>query len=171
MEVNPIIPAARSQGQAQTWLQYHDLMFRLARDILGDDTLAEDAVSEAAVRLLERYDCLEEPTGPRTRRFVAVLTEHAAIDLLRKRKRERTVPLEAAAELRAPAGDPEGRMDLMAALDRLPLQQRTAVQLSLVCGMSAREVAQTLGCSVSKAEKLISRAKNTLRSELKEVEP
>ena len=143
-------------------------MFRLARDILGDDVLAEDAVSEALVKLVARSDCLETPTGPKTRRFVAVLTEHAAIDLLRKRKRERTLPLEAAAELHAPAGDPEGRLDLLAALNRLPVQQRSAVQLALCCGMSAKQVAAALDCSVSKAEKLISRGKAALRKELKE---
>ena len=162
-------PAARSRDFEQTWLAYRGLMLRLARDILGNESLAEDAVSEAAVKLLEHYDCLEAPTGPRTRRFAAVLAEHCAIDLLRRRKRERTVPLEAAAELRAPEGDPEGKLDLLAALDRLPNQQRTAVLLSLSCGLTARQVADTLGCSVSKAEKLISRGKKALRDELKEV--
>ena len=159
---------AQGRDLEKTYLEYRGLMFRLARDILGDDTLAEDAVSEALVRLVARSDCLEEATGPKTRRFVAVLTEHAAIDLLRKRKRERTVPLEAAAELRAPAWEPEGRLDVLAALDRLPNEQRTAVQLSLTCGMTAKQIARTLGCTVSKAEKLISRGKNTLRNELKE---
>ena len=169
MESNERGPARR-RNLEQTYLAYRSMMFRLARDILGDDASAEDAVSEALVKLVARSDCLEEPTGPKTRRFVAILTEHAAIDLLRKRKRERTVPLEAAAELRAPAWDPEGRLDVLAALDRLPNEQRTAVQLSLACGMTARQVAPTLGCTVSKAEKLISRGKNTLRNELKEGE-
>ena len=164
------IDPARSRGLEQTYLEYRGLMFRLARDILGDDASAEDAVSEALVKLVAHSDCLEAPTGPKTRRFVAVLTEHAAIDLLRKRRRERTLPLEAAAELRAPAGDPEGRLDVRAARDRLPNEQRTAVQLALCCGMTAKQVARTLGCTVSKAEKLISRGKNSLRNELKEGE-
>lgn len=160
---------AQGRDLEKTYLEYRGLMFRLARDILGDDTLAEDAVSEALVRLVARSDCLEEATGPRTRRFVAVLTEHAAIDLLRKRRRERTVSLEEAAELQAPAGDPEGRLDLLAALNRLPNEQRAAVQLALCCGLTAKQVARVLGCTLSKAEKLISRGKKTLRDELKEV--
>ena len=143
-------------------------MYHIAFAVLKDRNDAEDAVSEALVRLVARSDCLEEATGPKTRRFVAVLTEHAAIDLLRKRRRERTVPLEEAAELRAPAGDPEGRLDLLAALDRLPNEQRTAVQLALCCGLTARQVARVLGCTLSKAEKLISRGKQALRNELEE---
>lgn len=163
-------PASRAQAQERTWLAYRGLMFRLARDILGSDELAEDAVSDAMVKLIEHYDCLDSPTGPRTKRFAAVLAEHAAIDLLRKGGRFRSLPLEAAADCPAPAGDPEGRMDLEAALDRLSNEQRTAVLLALTCGMTARQTAQTMGCSVSKAEKLISRGKAALRKQLKEVE-
>jgi RNA polymerase sigma-70 factor (ECF subfamily) len=150
----------------QTYQAYHALMFRLARDILQDDDLAEDAAADAAVKLWEHYDCLTEPTGPQAKRFAAVLAEHRAIDLLRKRKRERFVPLEEAAELHAPAGDPEGRLDIAAALNKLPNEQRTAVQLALACGLTARQTAQTLGCTLSKAEKLISRGKAALRKEL-----
>lgn len=161
-------PASRSWDFTQTYEAYRGLMFRLARDILGDDSLAEDAVSEAAVKLWEHYDCLESPTGPQARRFTAVLAEHKAIDLLRKRKRERTVPLEEAAALCAPAEDPEARLDLRTALDKLPNQQRTAVLLALTCGFTAKQIARTLGCTVSKAEKLVSRGKAALRKELKE---
>ncbi len=152
----------------ETYQAYRALMFRLARNILLDDDLAEDAAADAAVKLWEHYDCLEAPTGPQAKRYVAVLAEHQAIDLLRKRKRERTVPLEEAEELHAPAGDPEGRMDVTAALNKLPNEQRTAVQLVLSCGLTAKQAAEVLGCSLSKAEKLVSRGKAALRKQLEE---
>ena len=170
-------PAARTEDRSaaerrtrfeETYRTYRALMFRLARNILPDDALAEDAASDAAVKLWEHYDCLSEPTGPQAKRFVAVLTEHRAIDLLRRRKRERIVPLEDVAELHAPAWNPETRLDLTAALNKLPNEQRAALQLSLVCGLTAAQTAATLGCSVSKAEKLISRGKAALRKELEE---
>lgn len=163
--------SARRSDLERTYLEYRGLMFRLAKNILGSDELAEDAVSETVVKLLKHYDCLDSPTGPRTKRFAAVLTEHTAIDMLRRRKLERSLPLEAAEALPAPAGEPETRLDLMAALDRLPCEQRTAVLLSLSCGLSAKQTAKAMNCSVSKAEKLISRGKAALRGQLKEVEP
>ena len=86
-----------------------------------------------------------------------MLTEHCAIDLLRRWKGDRTLPLESAAELRAPAAEPEDRILLMNALNKLPNEQRSAVLLALSCGLTAKEVARTLDCSVSKAEKLINR--------------
>ena len=158
----------RQDRFAQTYLAYRALMVRLAWDILRDEALAEDAAADAALKLWAHYDCLEAPTGPQAKRFCAVLTEHRAIDLLRKRKRERLVPLEEAEALQTPAGDPEGRMDLEAALNRLPNDQRAALQLALVCGLTAKQTAQTLGCSAAKAEKLISRGRAALRKELEE---
>lgn len=171
MEQTQRDPAARSRDFEVTYLAYHSMMLHLARNILRDEGLAEDAVSDALVKLYEHYDCLEAPTGPQTRRYAAVLTEHCAIDLLRRWKGDLTLPLEYAAELRAPTGEPEDRILLMNALNKLPNEQRSAVLLALSCGLTAKEVARTLDCSVSKAEKLISRGKKALRKELKEVYP
>ncbi|MBQ1410576.1 MAG: sigma-70 family RNA polymerase sigma factor [Oscillospiraceae bacterium] len=167
----PIKLTAHSDRRTQfeeTYTAYRALMFRLARNILQDDDLAEDAAADAAMKLWKHYDCLESPTGPQAKRFVAVLTEHRALDLLRKRKRERIVSLEEAEELHAPVGDPDGQMDVNAALNKLPNEQRTAVQLALVCGLTAKQIAETMGCTVSKAEKLVSRGKAALRKELEE---
>ena len=152
----------------ETYRAYGTLMFRLARNILRDDDLAEDAAADAAMKLWEHYDCLEEPTGPQAKRYVAVLTEHRAIDLLRKRKREATIPLDEIESYHAPAWNPEQRLDITAALNKLPNEQRTAVQLALSCGLTAKQVAQTLGCSTAKAEKLISRGKAVLRERLED---
>ena len=154
----------------QTYLAYRALMFRLARDILGDDALAEDAVSDALVKLLEHYDCVSEPVSPRTRRYVAVLTEHAALDLWRKRRREKLVPPEALPEQGRAEADPELRLQMAEALDSLPNEQRTAVLLHLTCGLTAKQVAEHLLCSQAKAEKLISRGKDKLRRQLREAE-
>lgn len=54
-------------------------------------------------------------------------------------------------------------------LERLPLNQRTAFLLGRVDGMSYREVADTLGISVSAVKSLIFRATTTLRGELRGV--
>lgn len=160
--------ASRRARFEKTYQAYRALMFRLARDILRDDDLAEDAAADAAMKLWEHYDCLEEPTGPQAKRYVAVLTEHRAIDLLRKRKREATVPLEEIENCHAPAWNPEQRLDITEALNQLPNEQRTAVQLALSCGLTAKQVAETLGCSTAKAEKLISRGKAALRKRLED---
>ena len=163
-------PGALAPAFEQTYLAYRGLMFRLARQILGDDALAEDAVSDALVKLLGHYDCVREPVGPQTRRYVAVLTEHAALDLLRRRRREKLVPLDALQGQGRPVPDPDLRLSVQEALDALPNEQRTAVLLRFTCGLTAKQVAEHLGCSTAKAEKLISRGKEKLRRQLKEAE-
>ena len=152
----------------RTYAEYRGLMLALANRILQDQDLAEDAVSEASVKVLEYYDCLDAPVSPRTRRFVAVVTEHTALDLLRKRNRERTVSLETLPE-RGSTGDPDLHLAILEALDTLPNDQRTAVLLALTCGLTAKQVAANLGCSTAKAEKLISRGREKLRKQLREV--
>lgn len=60
-------------------------------------------------------------------------------------------------------------MDRMrAALDQLPAQQRAALLLARVEGMSYEEVATSLSCSVSAVKSLIHRATVTLRDVLRE---
>ena len=166
----PIISASSPRAPAfeQTYLAYRSLMYRLAMEILQDEGLAEDAVSEALVKLLEHYDCVAEPVSPATRRYVAVLTEHASLDLWRRRRREKLVSLENLPPQARPAQDPDLRLAVQEALDRLPNEQRTALLLHLTCGLTAKQAAEHLGCSPAKAEKLISRGKEKLRRQLKE---
>ena len=168
----PIISenSPRAPAFEQTYLAYRSMMIRLAKGILGEDALAEDAVSDALVKLLEHYDCVAEPVSPRTRRYVAVLTEHAALDLWRRRRREKLVSLEELPDRPGQSRDPELRLALLEALDRLPNEQRTAVLLAVTCGLTAKQTAAHLGCSPAKAEKLISRGKEKLRRQLKEAE-
>lgn len=167
--MRPKTPAPEQASLERTFSEYRSLMLRLAYGILHDAALAEDAVSDAMVKVLEHADCLDAPVSPRTKRFVSVLTEHAALDLLRKRQRE---TLFAPEELPGPIKrtDPDLRLALLEALDALPGDQRTAVLLSLTCGLTAKQVGRTLGCTTAKAEKLISRGKQRLRTLLQEVD-
>lgn len=56
--------------------------------------------------------------------------------------------------------------EIQRVLEKLPLNQRTAFLLGRVDGMSYRDVAETLGTSVSAVKSLIFRATSTLRGEL-----
>ena len=162
------LTAGRKDDFAQTYAEYRGMMLALAKRILGDAALAEDVVSEASIKVLEHYDRLDGPTGPRTRRFVAVLTERTALDMLRKRSREHMVPPEELPVRSAPGSDPDLRLTVLEALDRLPGDQRTAVLLSCLCGLTAKQVGENLGCSQAKAEKLISRGREKLKKQLRE---
>ena len=101
----------------RTYSEYRGLMLALANRILQDPALAEDAVSESMVKVLEHWDCLDEPVSPRTRRFVAVVTERTALDLLRRQRRTQILPLEALPEQGSPGPDPDLRLAVREALE------------------------------------------------------
>lgn len=60
---------------------------------------------------------------------------------------------------------------LEAAIERLPVNQRLALQMNRFKAMSYREIAEALDCSVGSVEQLIYRARKKLRNELSEYLP
>lgn len=147
----------------QTYLAYREMMFRVAYRIVQNEADAEDAVAEAFLRIYQNYRCIREPVSPVTRRFCAVVTERVALNALRHRRHIHPTPVEELTFLTAEDTISEEAQDIRAAFRRLPENYRTALSLA-GCGLSAREVAGVMGCSVSKAEKLFSRGKEKLRT-------
>jgi len=89
-----------------------------------------------------------------------------AIDMIRRRRRDRDrpgtgVPTEAAS---ADAWLDE-RLDLAAAVARLPRRQREVVVLRYVADLPESAVAQQLGCSVGSVKQHTSRALTALRAQ------
>ncbi|MBE6905533.1 MAG: sigma-70 family RNA polymerase sigma factor [Ruminococcaceae bacterium] len=73
---------------------YKSLMFYIAKNILADDFLAEDAVHEAFLRILKNLDKIDKVNCHKTKGFIVIVTENISIDLYRKNKRTSTIPLE-----------------------------------------------------------------------------
>lgn len=68
------------------YLNYRQTMFYAANRILHDTHLAEDAVHQAFLRVIDHLDKINENDGHKTRAFLVVIVEHLSIDLYRKRK-------------------------------------------------------------------------------------
>ncbi len=107
---------------------------------------ARDVVQEVFVRLASRRHELGAVASPHV--WLLAVAHHAAVDVARRRSRRRTGPLEDAAHVAAPAGEPERAVEasrLSLLLARLPAAQREAVSLRHVAGCSLREVAAITG--------------------------
>ena len=63
---------------------YKNLMFKIAAGILGDHMLAEDAVSEAFIRIYKNLHKIDDPASGRSASFVATVVKNTALSLLRK---------------------------------------------------------------------------------------
>lgn len=66
------------------------LLFWIARKILKDDFLAEDAVQEAFIRIAKNFSKISKKNPiacNKTKSFIVIIVERAAIDIYRKRKK------------------------------------------------------------------------------------
>jgi len=73
---------------------YKGLMLRKAVGILKDPLLAEDAVSEAFIRIYKNLDKIEEAASNRTIAFVVIIAKNAALTMLANETRHTFVPIE-----------------------------------------------------------------------------
>lgn len=152
----------------------------IAVQILRDRSSAEDVVVEVfsqVWRQADRYD----PTKGTVATWIGTLARTRAIDLRRSRQRHsrREAALEAddVNQLLDPgqtpllvAGDAD-RGDLVrAALDRLPTDQRRAVEAAFFGGLSHTEIAAALGAPLGTVKTRIRSGLSALRSTLASAE-
>jgi RNA polymerase sigma-70 factor (ECF subfamily) len=141
---------------------------RLARRILGNETLAEEVAQDALLRVWIN--------APRWRPEAAFRTwlYRIVINLcLNAKRRAGDLPLEAADHVADPAPGAEAQLQtrerdaaVAAAVAALPARQRAAIVLTYQEGLSNAEVAAVLDTSVSGVETLLVRAKRALRTTL-----
>ena len=80
--------AEELQKFTQLYETYRKLMHWTAEGILHDEHLAEDAVHEAFLRIIQNFHQIEEIPCPKTRSFVVIIVRNAALNMQKKRKRE-----------------------------------------------------------------------------------
>ena len=136
-----------------------DPAFRLAMTMLNDRTAAEDAVQEGALKAWrgrERF----RPGAEMRPWFLTIVANEC-----RTARRARWWRVLRLPELRAePRRDRlEERVDLDAALDRLPPGQLLALSLYYHLDLPIEEVASVLGCNENAARQRIHRALEALR--------
>ena len=115
--------------------------FRLALGITRHRTMAEDAAQDALVLVASRLGTLRDPAAyPAWSTRIAV---NAATAAVRRRPEHATLD-----EATAPASFDEGladRIDVLRALETLPLWLRVPLVLRYVDDLSSREIGRVLG--------------------------
>ena len=153
---------------AALYLRYFNEMSRFCLLRLHDEDAAREATQQIFVQALAGLARYRE-TG-QFRAWLYTIARHVLAN--QARHRHATVPLAAALEAVDPGLSPEETATatleqhaLLAAVSRLPDDQRTAVELRLA-GLTGPEVAAAMGRSHDAVKKLQLRALERLRAEL-----
>jgi len=135
----------------------------VARQILSDRTLAEDAVQESFLRIIrKRHQYI--PGSPFSCWFYAIV-RNVCTDMLRKFSREKQTIRQVAA-----ISEPDRRRsdlpDISEILSVLERSDRDVLVLRIVQGLGFRDVAAALGISEEAAKKRAQRAMRRLRARM-----
>ena len=128
-------------------------VFGLALQILRDRETAEEATLDVFTQIWRQGDRYDREKGAPIA-WILTLARTRAVDLLRTRFRHRAMeePLENAFDIEEDGADPERSSAeaqwasrVRRALDRLPGEQRAAIEAAYYRGLSHTEVAESLG--------------------------
>ena len=183
MDEKVLIDAAR-QGDVgsfnQLVLSYQSMAYNVAYRILGDRDAAADATQDA---FLSAFKAIGKFRGGSFKAWLLRIVTNACYDQLRLKQRRPTASLDALlvlepAPIRSltdPQESPEEyalRQELSGAIQvgigTLPADQRVALILSDVQGLSYQEIAEATGVSLGTVKSRLSRARGKLRDFLLE---
>lgn len=149
------------------------IAFASAMRICGERALAEDAVQEAFLSVWRGHAMYDRKRG-NVRSWVLTIARNRAIDVLRRAAHDRSEIVEEAIEDRLEAmertdvevGRRERVRELRGALDVLPLEQSSVIELAFYGGYTQAEIAAMLGAPVGTVKGRMRLGLQKLRAEL-----
>jgi RNA polymerase sigma-70 factor, ECF subfamily len=142
---------ARDQiALSELYDQFGSYVFGLAARVIGDRHAAEDVTQEVFLSLWERPQVFEPARG-RMRTFLGTLAHRRAVDVVRREEARRrraardaatATPIPDVGELAMAIVTAE---QVRAEVNRLPDEQRAAIELAYFGGRTYRQVADELG--------------------------
>lgn len=135
----------------------------VARQIVLDEALAEDAVQESFLRVIRKRDQYI-PGSPFSCWFYAIV-RNVCVDILRKRAREKEM-LKNAAIIIKPGKLQTELSEIPKILDSLASSERDILILRIIHDLGFRDIAVALGISEEAAKKRAQRALKRLRAKV-----
>lgn len=167
------IKAGDTNALGEVYDRYASLALATARRVLGDPAAAEDVVHDAFVGMWRRMSQFDADRGS-LRSWLLTMVRNRAIDRIRARRPQ--LDLDQADELAllrseaaTTADEAMKRIatgDVRAAVDRLPSEQRRAVELAYFEGYTYREIASITGVPEGTASGRLRLALSKLRGAL-----
>lgn len=151
--------------------QYRGLMLYIARQILDDAHLSEDAVQEAFLRIAKNFHKINEVTSSQARAFAVIVTRNVAFDLFNAEKKiidtEVAIVRESQETFSSNLFETVSYKLLTDYILELPEKYRDVLYLNLVYGYTFKETANLLEITASTAKKRAERARNMLKEKIR----
>ena len=157
----------------QLYEKYHGLLIHVAYAKLKDEHLAEDAVHSAFLNIVRNFHLVGEVNSHKTKRLLVVVTENAAIDMLRKNKHYAPVSyddLENVLSIDTDMLDNVAAQELVGLISELPPIYRDVLELRAYHGLSEKQIAVILDVEYATVRKSLERARNMLAEKMRRQE-
>ena len=157
----------RNQFEA-IYSTYRNLMYYIAKRILKDDSLAEDAVHNAFIRIINHLDKLQDINSHKTKGFLVIVVENTAKDIYNKRKNDNIsldsfeVELSDNRDLEESVIDEINITDLVKKIESLPDIYRDVLMMRFIYEYSYNAISEILNISETTARKRLERARQKL---------
>jgi RNA polymerase sigma factor (sigma-70 family) len=138
-------------------------VYRYVLAVLRNPADAEDVTQTTFMNAYRAFKAGERPRKPQNW-LITIAHNACRTRAVRASRRPREVPLDDVVEqLSVPEQDKPNVRELLAALGRLPFNQRAAITMRELEGRTYDEIAATLDVTVPAVEALLARARRTLR--------
>lgn len=155
--------------------QFKPALITVARQILEDTNLAEDAVHDAFLSLARNMNKISGKNCIQIRNYLIIIVRNASYRIYNKRKKE--VCVEEAEEnitdlqnIEVDTEDREAQQKLMELIKTLDVKYADVLILKYFYDLPDREIAGSLGISLENAKIRLHRGKNMLKGKLSEAE-
>lgn len=153
------------------WIEYSRLMLYIARGFFSDEQTAQDAVSEAIIRIIENIDRFDEIPSPLAKGLVIIITKNICCDKMKKVQ----LPTTELDDEPDTAPSPEALViseetvnGIMACMGKLPEQYADILRLKIVYHLDDSRIAKVLAIKPQNARTRLSRARAALIKIIKE---
>jgi len=177
-EIDPSIPLRARAGDEKAFIEivefYYPRCLRFARNMLGSEQDAEEAVQDAFTRVYDSFPRFREDARFDPWLF-RILANRCRTSMARSRRHRSMIEYGEVAALSAAAAPEEEfgadwAEEVRVVLETLPAEQREAFLLRHVEDLSYEDIAAVTGAGLSALRMRVKRACDTLRARLEKVE-
>lgn len=137
------------------YTNYKYTMLYEARQVLKDEHMAEDAVHDSFIKIIQIISKISLENCNKLKRFLVLIVRHKSIDMIRKNDKAKNIPiddeLDTIVEIRDDVLDKimsmQGLNNLMEIIRELDEIYRIPLELSILYGYSHKEISEILDLS------------------------